>query len=71
MGAPLLKTQTVLTLDDADAEMPCFSTTPDEGDATRETMVLLDREVWEEMEKPGTITVTVEPGDKLNEEEPK
>lgn len=61
-------TQTVLTSDAFDAEgNPRFTVEgPEEG--RRAHKLYLDREVWRDMGRPGQVTVTVEPGDKLNEE---
>jgi hypothetical protein len=39
---------------------------PDED--ARDSSLALDFGVWDEMGRPETITVMVEPGDKLNEE---
>lgn len=37
---------------------------PDEPDRFR--MITIDREVWEDMGTPDTITITIEPGDTIN-----
>lgn len=44
-----------------------FQYAPD-GDERREG-VYMTRKVWNEMERPGVITVTIEIGDKIEEEE--
>jgi hypothetical protein len=66
MGAPLIRTRAVLTLE-PDAGQPLFSDQDDDG---RWTTIVLDDFVWRDMGEPETITVTVEPGDLLNVEEP-
>jgi hypothetical protein len=35
----------------------------------RNHILYVDKEVWEQMDTPDEITVTIEPGDKMNEEE--
>lgn len=41
---------------------PAFTST-----SPRRHMLTLDGNVWNDMGRPETITVTIEPGDKLNE----
>lgn len=38
----------------------------EDPDPQRHTTVLLDEEVWQDMDRPEVITVTIEPGDLLN-----
>lgn len=35
---------------------------------TRQHEMYLDRQVWEELGSPTTVTITIEPGDKLNDQ---
>lgn len=44
-------------------EYVCFV---EEANPVKGTEVILGRDAWEEMGKPDEVTVTVEPGDKLN-----
>lgn len=62
--ATLTKTRTVLHRVEG-----TFSYRPaaDAGETVRDQLVILDSEVWSEMGQPQTITVTVEPGDLLND----
>lgn len=64
----LIKTRVVLPLaSDLNADSdPWFQPTPDDQDA-RLTGVRLDGDVWRDMGQPTQITVTIEPGDLLNE----
>lgn len=43
-----------------------FSYTDDGEEGSRMNVVELDRQLWEDMGRPKTITVTVRPGDLLN-----
>lgn len=65
MGASLLKTRTVLTLKEDTPTRTWFESHVDE-EGERFHMVGLDPKIWADLDKPTTITVTVEPGDKLN-----
>lgn len=61
----LTKTVTVLDFIGVDAEgMPIYCAL---GDETRSHAVAVDPDVWEDMGRPDAITVTIEPGDLLNE----
>lgn len=42
--------------------------TPVDTEGDRITLVILDRDVWVELGEPDEITVTTQPGDRLNEE---
>jgi hypothetical protein len=54
------KTQTVLT---------ALSSSPNNYEASeRRHQFFLDPNVWNDMGRPQQVTVTVEPGDRLNEE---
>lgn len=73
----LLRTRTVLTefwmITPPNAEAPHGAVTfqhedpftPPE-DSSPPVVITMDYNSWEEMNKPKTITVTIEPGDKLN-----
>ena len=61
--ARLLKKQTVLELAKV-TELRAIFTNPDDDSVSTAT---LDAESWEDMGEPTVITVTIEPGDKLNE----
>lgn len=41
-----------------------FSSWREEGDTNH--LLMVQRETWDDMGKPSLITVTIEPGDKLN-----
>lgn len=60
--ARLMKKQTVLELATVTSLRAIF-TDPDDDSAVGAT---LDAEIWEDMGRPKDITVTFEPGDKLN-----
>lgn len=60
----LLKTQRVLDHSMRTDHHVSFSSPDDTMD--RLTFVAIANEVWEDLGKPECITVTVEPGDKLN-----
>jgi hypothetical protein len=78
MAVVLNRTRTVLerrgiaTFDDqpspSDAVLfgPPLNTDP--GDAQRHHRLFVERGVWADMGEPDTITVTIEPGDLLNED---
>lgn len=36
-------------------------------DDVRQTQVFLDKDVWDDMGSPETVTLTIEPGDNLND----
>lgn len=67
MAAAVL-TRTVRVLDyegDLGQDRVRFSRPPDEpGDLP--TIVSLDRDTWEDFDRPEKITITIEPGDLLN-----
>lgn len=65
MGSPLIKTRTVLR---RDANWPSYKPVTEEGESPRLTRVTLDPDVFDDMGQPDTITVTIEPGDRLNDE---
>lgn len=61
----LTKTTRVVELTGAGNRLITFSQwDEDDGDVT--TKVVLRRESWVDLGRPGVITITVEPGDKLN-----
>lgn len=72
----LMKTRTVLefqSLYDGSGMRPIFAPTLDDSldsegrfDSARRTSVSLDSDVWQDMGRPESITVTVRPGDRLN-----
>jgi hypothetical protein len=59
----VMKTRTVL-----DRAPGTATFLQDEDLLGRKHVVSLDHDVWEDMGKPETITVTIEPGDLLNQE---
>lgn len=69
MGKVLTKSQTVLELQLGGILGLVFSAPEVEGEEHRYNAMQVDKRVWEDMGKPEVITVTIEPGDKLNEEE--
>lgn len=60
----LVRTQKVLGLLDSSADCLAFS---QDGDLGAATSVILNRTDWADMGGPNQITVTIEPGDRLNE----
>lgn len=64
----LTKTRTVLDVLAAGTHSPQIPFS-DQDDGYRSHTLYFDRQVWEDMGRPLTITVTIEPGDKLNREE--
>lgn len=62
----IIKKQTLLEIIDVDDEGTTFANGFDETEAT--VGLALTREVWEDLGKPSQITMTIEPGDKLNED---
>lgn len=71
MGDKLAKTRTVLTVLSISSKtrMIPSNTIPfdaGEDEESRSHVVFVDKSVWEEMHKPDTITVTIEPGDRIN-----
>lgn len=65
----LLKKQTVLYDDNEPSHTDRYFAAPLEEELSP-VAVHLDIEVWKEMGSPTQITVTIEPGDKLNVEMP-
>ena len=66
----LVKTTTVLEMVECQLDgLPKFAVVPDAPRVRpeRQTVVELDRNVWVDLGRPTTVTVTIEPGDKLNE----
>lgn len=63
----LAKTQTVMQISTKTRMMPSNTVPFDSQDGVyRSHQFFLDSLVWDDMGSPDTITVTVEPGDKLN-----
>lgn len=62
----LVKTRTVLSHIQTKNGRSWFGTVKDD-ESDRVTFIDLDEEVWFEMLQPTVITITVEPGDRLNE----
>lgn len=60
-----LKHESVLHLNTTNGPRVRFSRERDEDDDVPDT-VYLRREMWEDMGRPETITMTVKPGDHLN-----
>jgi len=50
----------------ADAGMVFFTHDIDKDEELRRYELKMDKDVWEDMDNPDTITLTIEPGDKLN-----
>lgn len=68
MSAPLVKTRTVMQMRHVFDGKPCFTNSePEDGDTLRYHTLWLDQGVYDDMGCPATITVTIEPGDKLND----
>jgi hypothetical protein len=63
----LVKSQTVLKLSKRYPARVVFEQEPENRNEMRLHAIGIDRKVWEEMGSPEVITVTFEPGDKLNE----
>lgn len=70
MTVHLTKTRTVLTITDA-SEWPEYLVRfrKEIEEDERPYVIDLPYDVWQDMDRPETITVTVEPGDRLNPEE--
>lgn len=66
MTTLLLKHQTVLGLSTTNGPRVRFSREREEDGDVNDT-VYISRADWDDMGRPETITVTVEPGDLLNE----
>lgn len=62
----LTKTRSALRLVENPSTVARFAREKEEPDE-RDCQVTLDREVWDDMGSPVVITVTVEPGDQLND----
>lgn len=61
----MTKTEAVLDLE----KEPCGEDMPRtfaNSDNERQTALMLDPDVWREMGSPDQITLTIEPGDRLN-----
>lgn len=65
MATVLLKTTTVLKLKNQGDSNVSFHQEKDEGDV-RYRHLWMRRDIWEDLGEPQEITVTIEPGDKLN-----
>jgi hypothetical protein len=70
MTVSLSKTASVLTQVESDSTWVSFEIERDEPDETRRRDVTIDYATWQDLGEPETITVTIEPGDRLNEETP-
>lgn len=74
-GMRLTRTQTVMQFSvlDVTGGVVSFSversTKPEDYSHNEKRVLLLDSKSWEDMGSPTTITVTIVPGDALNEEE--
>lgn len=62
----LVQTESVLHIING-LNRPEFNQTPEPGETVRGHRLVLDDEVWAEIGYPSTITVTIRPGDKLND----
>lgn len=69
MKASLIKTRTILRyFADRDDGCPMFTAAEsNEGEAVRNHGLILDLDVWDDIGRPTIITVTIEPGDLLND----
>lgn len=67
--ADLTKTEVVLELvDEGDRLHITFGSGADDGTDPEEVFTLdMPVEVWSDMDRPVRVTVTIEPGDRLNE----
>lgn len=65
MGAPLSKTRTVL--ERYSGRVYLAENTLQDPESGRGYMLTLDQDVYEDMGRPVTITLTIEPGDALND----
>jgi hypothetical protein len=70
MTASLSKTTSVLTQVESDSTWVSFERERDEPSDLTQREVVIDYETWRDMGTPEAITVTIEPGDRLNEETP-
>lgn len=61
----LEKTQQVLMLDDSGPTNVTFNNYDDDLGFSK-SILKIDRDTWLEMDRPTTVTITIEPGDKLN-----
>ena len=71
MDVTLVRSQTVMTLVSAISggrrhHCALFERLDEDGD--RRTLSM-EYDTWEEMGRPNTVTVTIEPGDRLNQED--
>lgn len=69
MPAVLTKTEFVLGRvgEDIDEMGVPFAQDPEPGEMWNSSTVFMWPDKWEDMGRPTTITVTIEPGDRLNE----
>lgn len=68
--ATLLRTRTVMDLCYAAVRKGLGSATFERLDEDGQRRVVeLESDAWEDMGRPHTITVTIEPGDRLNEDQ--
>lgn len=67
----LTKKRTLLDSIDVEEDIVTFSPTMDDGeeniDPVNFVVISMSREAWEQMHEPRVVTVTIEPGDRLNE----
>lgn len=68
-SAVLTKSASVLELLDAVGDEAIFVRREPEAEVMHLQRVPIPRRLWDELGKPDNITVTIEPGDKLNVEE--
>ena len=64
-----IKTTCLMEIEDPLAGRGTFVMRNDDDDNVARRIQLLD-DTWDEMGRPLEITVTIEPGDRLNDEEP-
>ncbi len=62
----LTKTTTVLRYHGRNADSAWFRPVTDSGDPGRSHVLYVDRDVWGDMGEPQLLTITIEPGDRLN-----
>jgi len=63
----MVKSQTVLEKKKVGSVRVVFEQTTEAREEMRLHAIGVDRAVWDEMGEPDVITITIEPGDKLNE----
>lgn len=65
----LSRSRSLLDFFGAEGNVVDYAKKPEDMDDTHLRRIRITRALWEELRKPDQITVTIEPGDKLNEGE--